>query len=341
MNYPNRVAAGYYGFFDNFEYRFSDQELLFMRHAPEAFVKMGGSTFGTDHAGDRFGEVEAYGNDEPSTKGLALSVGSNKAKASYEFLELVNLDLKLTNTGNEAQEVAKDLLDDVGHMGIKVSRNGELAKEYKPYATLCHGDEEKVSLAKDESIDGEICLAGGKLGWVVDAPGIYEIIVCVHIHNENGEQCVTAAPFTFVVEASTKEEEKIAGDYFTDDVGRTLAMGGTKVLTNANDVLNQVIEVCKGKKAGQQAELTVNLPNTRKFKTVTVNADGSKTITEDSTDGSASESIKKILVQETGTAKENLGAKTFEKLCKKVADNLKEQGDSSGATTVEAAAQAQ
>ncbi len=36
MNYPYGVAGGESAFFADFEYRFSDGELLFMRHAPGA-----------------------------------------------------------------------------------------------------------------------------------------------------------------------------------------------------------------------------------------------------------------------------------------------------------------
>ena len=37
MNYPFRVDGGQSSFFADFEYRFSDSELLFMRHAPARF----------------------------------------------------------------------------------------------------------------------------------------------------------------------------------------------------------------------------------------------------------------------------------------------------------------
>src|SRR6266571_6917277 len=40
MNYPYNVAAGQTAFFADFEFRFSDGELLFMRHAPARFVEM-------------------------------------------------------------------------------------------------------------------------------------------------------------------------------------------------------------------------------------------------------------------------------------------------------------
>ena len=50
MNYPDGVQGGQNAFFSDFEFRFSDNELLFMRHAPERFVQMGNADW-FDHHG--------------------------------------------------------------------------------------------------------------------------------------------------------------------------------------------------------------------------------------------------------------------------------------------------
>ena len=50
MNYPYSVAGGQTAFFSNFQFRFSDQELLFMRHAPARLVQMGNAAW-FDHHG--------------------------------------------------------------------------------------------------------------------------------------------------------------------------------------------------------------------------------------------------------------------------------------------------
>ena len=51
MNYPYYVSGGQTAFFADFEYRFSDSELLFMRHAPASFVEMGNADWFDDHLG--------------------------------------------------------------------------------------------------------------------------------------------------------------------------------------------------------------------------------------------------------------------------------------------------
>ena len=49
MNYPFRVSGGQSAFFSDFRFRFSDDELVFMRHAPRRFVQMGNSNWFENH----------------------------------------------------------------------------------------------------------------------------------------------------------------------------------------------------------------------------------------------------------------------------------------------------
>ena len=50
MNYPFNVNGGQSQFFSDFDFRFTDPELLFMRHAPARFVQMGNADW-FDHHG--------------------------------------------------------------------------------------------------------------------------------------------------------------------------------------------------------------------------------------------------------------------------------------------------
>ena len=60
MNYPRKVTGGASAYWEHFRFRFSDQELLFLRHAPDAFVAMGGESWFVNH-----GEtIDLFGNAE-------------------------------------------------------------------------------------------------------------------------------------------------------------------------------------------------------------------------------------------------------------------------------------
>lgn len=78
MNYPYSVSGGQTAFFSNFQFRFSDPELLFLRHAPARLVQMGNAAWFDHH-----GFEQARVLPEPSFK---LEARVNRAEARFEFL---------------------------------------------------------------------------------------------------------------------------------------------------------------------------------------------------------------------------------------------------------------
>ena len=344
MNYPDRVAAGYYGFFDTFEYRFSNQELLFLRHAPASFVQPGGSAWGTDHAGSAMGGEPgvAPGEElkEPEVQKLQLTLGSGKAQPVYEYLELVNLELKLKNVSDTAQQVPEGVLGDLAHMHIRISRNGQPVKEFRPYATPCAKEDPVITLQPGEAIYDSFFLSSGKFGWAVSEPGVYQVIVCLHSHTEDGDMDITSQPFMFTVSEPSRfdrqkrrEQEALAQDVFTDDVGRALAFNGTKVLTGANEVLQELAERFPEAKAAVHAKVALAMPNTKDgYKVMTINADGSKGITpKKANPKEGAEVMKKMLVEGGEKAAETMGNVAFQKISEKAAKHLKAQGNDAGA----------
>jgi len=345
MNYASRVNAGYYGFFDTFEYRFSDQELTFLRHGLASMVQPGGSRQGVDNAGSvidvSFSERSAEGLERQS---LQLIVRSNKAKPVYEYLELVNLELKLKNTGTTDKKVPQGILEDIAHMHIRISRNGEPAKVFRPYATPCNKEDPLVVLKPGESLYGSLFLSAGKFGWAVSDPGVYEVRVSVHSHNEEVDAHFAGRPYRFAVaepgQASRrerKEREVLAQDVFSDEVGRTLAMGGTKYLTGANEVLQELSERFPASKAAQHARIALALPNTREgYKLLTLDQDGGKRIVGQKSDEKlGNQAIKRVLVDGGQETIETLGHVAFQRVSDKVARELKTAGDDAGAKQVQ------
>ena len=81
MNYPFRTPepGGEKVFFSKFQFRFSDNELLFLRHAPDRFVQQGNADW-FDHHG-----FEQAMTDEQSALQLVLRI--NRERPVFEFLE--------------------------------------------------------------------------------------------------------------------------------------------------------------------------------------------------------------------------------------------------------------
>jgi hypothetical protein len=237
MNYPYNVTGGQTAFFANFRYTFSNDELLFMRHAPEQYVQMGNAAWFDHHAFEQANELA-----EPTFR-LDLRVQRKEANGVqqaplFEFLEPVVLELKLTNITGRPIVVPMKLLSPSHHLTVIVKRRGKPAKEVVPYATYCW-QPEHIALNPGESIYDSLFTSVGKGGWDIAEPGYYTIQVALHHHKED----IVSNPLTIRVNPPKNyNEELLAQDFFSEEVGRILTFDGSRVLEGGNNVLQEVID---------------------------------------------------------------------------------------------------
>jgi len=231
MNYPYRVPPGPETvFFQNFGYRFSDNELLFMRHAPYRFVEQGNALWFDHHA--------FQGANISAEAGLQLVVRVNRPRAEFEFLEPMVIELKLKNGSAEPKLVPENLLRNSDRLTVVVKKDGGAARQYLPFARYCF-QERKTVLAAGESTYDSLFVGAGRNGWDLAEPGNYTLQVALHLDDED----VVSAPLRVrVTPPRSYDEEYLAQDVFSDQVGRVLAFDGSSVLANANDVLREVTE---------------------------------------------------------------------------------------------------
>jgi hypothetical protein len=231
MNYPFRVAGGQSAFFADFEFRFSDAELLFMRHAPERFVQMGNANWFDHHAFE-----QAVLSPEPKFK---LILRANRDKPVFEFLEPVVVEVKLTNLSAEPQLIAERILRDADNMTIIIKKDGKPARQFVPYAQECwHGAVKAVAPA--ESLYESLFLSVGRNGWDIAEPGYYTLQVALH---REGEYDLVSNPLRLrILPPANYDEEHVAQDFFSDEVGRILTFDGSRYFTAGNDTLREVSE---------------------------------------------------------------------------------------------------
>lgn len=129
MNYPYNVSGGEAAFFADFEYRFSDGELLFMRHAPSRFVQMGNANW-FDHHG--FEQATAA-----TSTALQLTAKVNRSEPVYAYLEPPVIQLELTNTSSRPEVVHGDIPDHADSMLVIIKKRGGQARQWLPYARYC------------------------------------------------------------------------------------------------------------------------------------------------------------------------------------------------------------
>jgi hypothetical protein len=229
MNYPYNVSGGTDAFFADFYYQFSDDELLFMRHAPTRFVRQGDAAWFNHH-----GFEEARRAD---TGALQLTLRVNRASTRYESLEPVVAELKLKNISNVPVVVDKNCLygDD---LAIIINPEREPARQWQPYARYCYRAEPHI-LAPGASLYAPCFLSAGRDGWHLAEPGRYHVYAALR----TPAGMALSAPLGLRIDPPAgRDDERLAPDVFTEHVARVLAFGGSRVLDQANSTLRTVLE---------------------------------------------------------------------------------------------------
>lgn len=249
MNYPYNVAGGQTAFFADFEFRFSNAELLFMRHAPRRFVQMGNADWFDHH-----GFEQACVWPEPK---LALQLRVNSTRPLLQFMEPAMIELKATNITKQPLVLPQDLLEDSHQLTLIVKRGEQPARRWQPYATACHEPKLRV-LAPGESMYAPIFVGAGRSGWLVSEPGVYQLQACLHL--PDGEDIVSAPMPLRVAPPAGYDEEVLAQDLFNHDVGRVFAFDGSRELGTANDALRETVAKLPKRAVSTHARVALGLP---------------------------------------------------------------------------------
>ncbi len=258
MNYPYLYPNGQNGseklFFSNFQFRFSDQELLFMRHAPYRFVEQGYADWFDQH-GFRKAEIAL----DPVFK---LEVRINRDVPVLEFMEPLTLELKLTNVSTQPVVVPEDLLLGVEHMTVILKRDGRPARQFRPFAQYCRRSIQKT-IMPGESMYESLFVSSGLNGWDIAEPGYYTVQLA--LHQEAGD--IVSNPLRLrVTPPMGREEELLAQDFFSQDVGRIFTFDGSQALTRGNDVLAEVAAKLKDRKVTIHARVALGMALMREYK---------------------------------------------------------------------------
>ncbi|MGV9453260.1 hypothetical protein [Streptomyces sp. NPDC003635] len=237
MNYPFRYPGGEAAFFAAFRYGFSENELLFLRHAPERLVKQGDAPWFDEHA---FEEIR-----QATPNALELTVRVNRPSTRFEALEPVVAEVKLANTSLAPVVVDRNAL--LGErLTVIIAGDGREARRWVPYARHCYLDDPCV-LRPGEALYAPLFLSAGLNGFDLAEPGRYRIHAMLDTGSgsESGE--ILSAPLAIDVRPpQSRDVDLLAPDVYTDEVGRVLAFGGSRghapALDRANEVLREAVE---------------------------------------------------------------------------------------------------
>lgn len=317
MNYPFNVSGGQASFFSDFRFGFSDQELIFMRHAPRRFVQMGNSSWFVNHGFEAPDETNHTGNWD-------LVVRPNRGSNTYKFLEPVTMELKLSNTSEASSAIEQDLLEDGRHITVFIQREGGEPKQWRSLMTHCH-EPHADSLNPGESIYGAHNISVSTEGWLIDEPGFYKIQAAIDLTDEI---VVSNVLRLYVAPPNQDAEANIATDYFSEDVGRVLAFQGAPALDSAEKILETVVETCSENPAAKHARIALSTPKLRNFKIL--EADGGREDLAIKTQVSKVSAAAKIqgaaLLKDPNVAADTLGHIPYFETLRKAAEALEESG---------------
>jgi hypothetical protein len=233
MNYPwraSRLATGVVSlnvqwFYERFEFRFDDLDTLFLRHAPERDIIMGGEEFGVDHG------LLLRSSLDPS-----LELLMHTTKKIFELGEPVTLELSLKNIGDRPVTLLEDFDLRGGLLRLAVT---DPQGKRRPFLPFVHRDTvlQQRTLAAGEAFYLQVRLAVGLLGCPFKEPGAYRIEASYH--NPFGGSAA-AVKQLYVRPPANFDDLPIIHELFSARIGRVLYVGGSRVMEDVNDKLKWV-----------------------------------------------------------------------------------------------------
>lgn len=256
MNYDWRYGGGgrRNEFWNNFDFRFDDDEEAFLRHAPWPKIVPGGAEFATvRYWADGGGGYSPYVPEVPISN-FELRLLTPVSGALFEFSQPVFLTAELENKTNSTYEFWDDLLDPkAGFLEILIEREsfappiGDRARMFRPVANRCY---DLSATRADEFGPGAVLsrnlnLTFGAAGFTFAEPGNYRIMGVLAFYDpmQGIEYIVRSSALAIrIAHPQSLEEEQDALRLFRRDVGMYLAFGGSDELQKAEQVLQDVSE---------------------------------------------------------------------------------------------------
>jgi hypothetical protein len=231
MNYPDRPMRYVSGanatwFYRHFTFQFDKHELLFLRHAPELCVEMGGEAWYRNH-----GRV-ALSNIDGRLR-LSLRLG----KDTYELGEPILIELLLGNISDRPVLVHLNLDPSDGMVEFSITDPDGVQRPHVPIIRTRVYLEQHVLEPGGTLPYASVNLTVGALGFPFKKPGAYRI----EVRYTNLDGGITAAAIQLYVRPPADPDVvRVVNALFDARVGRVLYVGGTRVLEDVNNKLDWV-----------------------------------------------------------------------------------------------------
>ncbi len=229
MNYDWRYDGrnGADSFWGNFRLRFDDEELIHLRHGDRAAVIMGGDPWASGgHADAPPGAMSQMEGDPP----LELLV---RSKGFFAALEPVTVELRLRNLLDDLPLALDTQLDpEFGSVTVYIRQPSGRIVEYSPIFCKIATPQIRTLQPRNGAVAGadrysqETFLSYGKEGFYFREPGEYLVRA---VYQGAGDLLIASDLHRIqVAHPVSKEEERLAADFFSRQVGLSLYLGGSQ-----------------------------------------------------------------------------------------------------------------
>ena len=183
---------------------------MFLRHAPDYYVRLGAASWFDKEGFGYWADNEA----------LRLQICLNKRL--YEFMEPVLIDIKLENIQKSLIEVPDNILSSNTYVSVIIQKKGAEPIMYERLVHECDNHHKTVLEGcggKDNYLLETMNLSVGHAGWYITEPGEYTINAAVFYE----DKVLIAKPVSIMIRLPAHwYEDRIAQDHFSMDTAKVL-----------------------------------------------------------------------------------------------------------------------
>ena len=239
-------------FWDNFRFRFDDEELIHLRHGDRSSIIPGGEFWGS---GTHLDTASCALTDSDDRMPVELLL---RSKERFEFMEPVIIEMRLKNKTKTPIKVNPQLNPDFGYVTIFIRRPSGNIVRFTPVKDVIADIKLKRLESKGEGIEGEdrcsvnVQISYGADGHHFKEPGEYQLKALYH-----GTENILIPSNLLRINIGrpmTKDDEQIGKKFFTHEAGMALYLKGSdsKFLKNGMDTLRSMSEKYEESPVGAQ-----------------------------------------------------------------------------------------
>lgn len=261
MNYPQYVT----NFWDNFMMRFDEEELIHLRHGKRSEVIMGGDPWATGS------HLEAPPNAMIDMEGNPVAELLIRSKNYFQFMEPITMEFRLKNNSDLPLDIDAQLDPAFGRVEVYIRRPDGKVVSYDPVACKL-SPPEMITLQPQQStatgtdrISQNATLSFGKGGFYFQEPGEYSVRAVYH---SNDDMTITSNTCKIRIgRPFERDEERMAQDFFSPDVGLALNFGGSSspYLSGGMNTIETMADRFSDTSLGAQLSLSLATNQARPF----------------------------------------------------------------------------